>query len=44
MIFTDYIKEHCSEDSSVLSEKEYEFFDSQVFKDNGKTIHKHLLT
>ena len=38
MIFTDYIKEYFSEDSSILSREEYKFFDKQVFNDDGKTL------
>ncbi len=42
MILTDFVREHMMENPSILSKEDFEFFDSMVFKDKGKTLKRIL--
>ena len=38
MIFTDWVKKNCMENASILTKEDFEYFDSLVWHDKGKTL------
>ena len=38
MIFTDFIKKYFMEDISILNKEDFEFYDSETYRDGGKSL------
>ena len=38
MIFTDWVKDNCMENPSIITKEDFDYFDSLVWHDKGKTF------